>query len=67
METARTQLQTKFRAMQGNGLRDMKFSLGKVSESTVEDVCAVVNRVLDDVDNGKAKNLSTWSDYNRVA
>lgn len=67
MDTARLTLQTKFRAMQEKGLLDMKFSLGKVSESTVEDVCAVVNRVLDDVDAGKAKTVAKWGDSNRVA
>lgn len=67
MATARGDLQTKFRAMRENGLRDMKFSLGKVSESTVEDVCAVVNRVLADVDDGKAKTVEKWGDSNRVA
>lgn len=67
MVTARAQLQADFRAMQGDGLRDMKFSLGKVSESTVEDVCAVVNRVLADVDAGKAKTVELWGDSNRVA
>jgi hypothetical protein len=65
METARTKLQTNFRAMREAGLRDMKFSLGKVSESTVEDVCAVVNRVLDDVDNGRAKTVAAWGDSYR--
>ncbi len=66
MDTARTTLQTNFRAMQENqGLRDMKFSLGKVSESTVEDVCVVVNRVLDEVDGGRAKTVAEWGDSNR--
>ena len=65
METARSRLQTNFRAMRENGLRDMKFSLGKVSESTVEDVCAVVNRVLEDVDNGRAKTVAEWGDSQR--
>ncbi len=67
METARNTLQTNFQAMRKNdGLRDMKFSLGKVSESTVEDVCADVVRVLAAVDAGKAKTVEKWNDSNRV-
>jgi hypothetical protein len=65
MVSARSELQTNFRAEQANGLRDMKFSLGKVSESTVEDVCVVVNRVLAAVDAGKAKTVTEWGDSNR--
>jgi hypothetical protein len=67
METARNTLQASFQAMQKNdGLRDMKFSLGKVSESTVEDVCADVVRVLAAVDGGKAKTVDKWGDSNRA-
>lgn len=66
MSTARTALQDNFRAMKDGGLRDMKFSLGLVSESTVEDVCAVVNRVLVEVDAGRAKTVARWDDSNRA-
>lgn len=65
MSTARATLQENYRAMQDGGLLDMKFSLGLVSESTVEDVCAVVNRVLGEVDGGRAKTVTKWNDTNR--
>lgn len=65
MSSARVTLQNDFRAMKDGGLLDMKFSLGLVSESTVEDVCAVVNRVLADVDAGKGKTVVKWDDSNR--
>jgi hypothetical protein len=67
MNTARTDLQASFKAMKvDRGLLDMKFSLGEVTESTVEDVCAVINRVIKDVDDGKAKNVDKWNDSHRV-
>lgn len=65
--TARAKLLADFQAKKANGLKDMKFFLGKVSESTVEDVCAEVMQLYDAVAQGNAKVVESWKDSNRPA
>jgi len=68
MAPERKALLDRFQAMKAeNGLRDMKFFLGKVSEDTVEAVCHVVNKVYDLVDSGNFKKVEKWGDSNRPA
>ena len=44
----RQKLNERFRAMKASdGLLDMKFTLGKVSEASTEQVCREINRMLD--------------------
>ncbi len=64
-ETAREALLTRFHKMKEEGLRDMKFFLGKVSESTVEEVCGEVNRLYDEVAKGNVKVVESWGDSQR--
>ena len=64
--TERQRLLERFQAMKATqGLTDIKFHLGKVSEATTEDVYAEVNRLLDNVENGKVQKLSEWGDSRR--
>jgi len=48
----------RFKAMAGNGLVDVKFSLVKRDSATVEDVCADVNRMLDACERGETVELN---------
>ena len=53
-QTARQRLTSRFATMRAEtGLLDMKFHLGSVSETTTEDVCAEVNRMLDSYENSQ--------------
>lgn len=45
-----------------DGLVDMKFFLGPVSEQTVDDVCEQVNRLYKLVEEGKCKYVPSWGD-----
>ena len=45
-----------------DGLVDLKFFFGEVSESTVSDVCEEVNRLYKLVDEGKYTKLEHWGD-----
>ena len=45
-----------------DGLVDLKFFFGQVSESTVGDVCEEVNRLYKLVDEGKYTKLERWGD-----
>ncbi len=66
MASERETLLDRFQAMTAeNGLRDMKFFLGKVSETTVEAVCEVVNKVYHLVESGDFKEVNTWCESNR--
>lgn len=66
MAPERKALLDRFQAMKAeNGLRDMKFFLGKVSEATVEAVCHGVNRVYRLVKSGDVKEVERWRDSNR--
>ncbi len=61
--TSREILTAHFQALQNEGLKDLKFFLGTgVTESTVEDVCAVVNRVYDEVAKGNVVIQDSWND-----
>ena len=54
----RQRLTERFQDMKATGgLQDMKFHLGKVSETTTEAVCAEVNRLLDNMECGKYEEL----------
>ena len=58
-QTERQRLSERFHTMKtSDGLTDMKFHLGKVSEATTEAVCAEVNRLLDNVESGKVQELT---------
>lgn len=63
-KTARETLVADFQAKKAAGLKDMKFFLGNVTESTVEDVCAEVNRLYAEVAKGNVKTLESWGDSN---
>ena len=60
--TARQELAERFAKMKGDGLKDMKFFLGQVSEATVEHVCGDVNRVLQMNDEKRYTVLDKWGD-----
>lgn len=65
-QTERQKLSERFHTMKAqDGLADMKFHLGKVSETTTEAVCAEVNRLLDNVEAGKVQKLESWNDSRR--
>ena len=64
-QTAREQLTANFQANKANGLKDIKFFLGNVSDSTVEDVCAEVNKLYAEVAKGNFKILKSWGDSHR--
>ena len=52
-QTERQRLNSRFENMKASqGLLDMKFQLGKVSETTTEAVCAEVNRMVDNFEKG---------------
>ena len=63
--TARDKLTADFQAKRAAGLKDMKFFLGKVTESTVEEVCAEVNKLHAEVAKGNAKIIESWADSQR--
>jgi hypothetical protein len=57
-QTERQKLSERFQRMKAqDGLTDMKFHLGMVSETTTEAVCAEVNRLLDNFEDGKFQEL----------
>ena len=56
-------LTERFQRMKADdGLVDLKFFFGQVSESTVSDVCEEVNRLYKLVDEGKYAKLESWGD-----
>ena len=61
-KTERQTLFDRFQSMQKDGLTDMKFQLGKVGESTADAVYAEVNRLLDNVEDGKVQEMAPWGD-----
>ncbi len=63
--TAREILTADFQAKKAKGLKDLKFFLGNVSESTVEDVCAEVNKLYAEVAKGNVIILKSWDDSQR--
>ena len=66
--TERQTLQNRFQTMKAEeGLVDMKFHLGQVSETTIEAVCGQVNKLLDNVRDEKVRMLTTWGDSRAAA
>ena len=59
------ELRATFKAKVDEGLVDMKFFFGKTSESTVEDVCADVNRMYAEVGRGNKTLVQSWGDSHR--
>ncbi len=55
-------LRKRFQQKKNDGLVDMKFFLGQVSEQTVDDVCEEVNRLYKLVEEGKCKVVTSWGD-----
>ena len=56
-------LAARFKRMKAeNGLVDLKFFFGQVSECTVDDFCGEVNRLYKLVDDGKCTKLEDWGD-----
>lgn len=62
---ARDALTATFQAKKANGLRDLKFLFGDVSESTVEDVCGEVNKIYAEVEKGNVIIQKSWGDSHR--
>ena len=61
--TERQKLVERFQnEMEHDGLLDMKFFFGQVSESTVDEFCSEVNRLHAFVDEGKCTKVETWGD-----
>ena len=57
------QLVARFQAMKANdGLLDLKFFFGQVSESTTDSFCAAVNKLYRLVDEGKFTDVEDWGD-----
>ena len=50
------------RMKKDDGLVDMKFFFGEVSEATVDDFCEEVNRLYKLVDEGKFTKVESWGD-----
>ena len=50
------------RMKKDEGLVDMKFFFGQVSEVTVDDFCEEVNRLYKLVDEGKFTKVESWGD-----
>jgi len=62
-QTEQQQLVARFHAMKTNeGLLDLKFFFGQVSESTTDSFCAAVNKLYRLVDEGKYTDLDCWGD-----
>ena len=67
-QTERQRLVERFQSMKAqDGLTDMKFHLGRVSEATTEAVCAEVNKLLDNILDDKVQRLTSWGDSRRKA
>lgn len=67
-QTERQRLVDRFQTMKAeDGLTDMKFHLGRVSEATTEAVCAEVNKLLDNILDEKVQRLPSWGDSRRKA
>jgi hypothetical protein len=64
-KTAREILTADFQAKKANGLKDLKFFFGNVSESTVEEVSAEVNKVYAEVAKGNVIIQKSWGDSHR--
>jgi hypothetical protein len=64
--TAREILTADFQARKSHGLKDLKFFFGNtVSDSTVEEVCAEVNKIYAEVANGNVIVQKSWNDSQR--
>lgn len=63
--TARQALTADFQAKKAKGLKDLKFFFGNVSETTVEEVCAEVNKIYAEVEKGNVIVQKSWGDSQR--
>lgn len=63
-ETAK--LQARFERLKDNGLVDLKFYTGEVSEATPESFCKEANELLDAIEAGKARRF-TFGDSSHAA
>ena len=58
------QLASRFQEMkEEEGLLDMKFFFGEVSETTEEGFCEEVNRMYKLVDEGRCQKVERWGDF----
>jgi len=65
-KTEREKLSDRFHAMKASdGLLDMKFHLGRVSEATTDQVCGRINAMLDDYADGRVHWIESWKDSNK--
>jgi hypothetical protein len=63
VHTEQESLVARFQAMKTNdGLKDLKFFFGQVSESTTDAFYAEVNRLYKLVDEGKYTEVDNWGD-----
>ena len=63
LKGARGKLAARFQRMRDEeGLVDMKFFFGQVSEATVDDFCEEVNRLHKFVEEGKFTEIKHWGD-----
>lgn len=61
-QTEQQKLAARFQAMKENGLKDLKFFFGKVSEATTDEFCEEVNRLYRLVEEGKYTDVDDWED-----
>ena len=65
-QTEREKLAARFHAMKAaDGLQDMKFHLGRVSEATTDQVCGRINSMLDDYAEDRVHWIDSWKDSNK--
>lgn len=63
----RQTLTANFQVKKANGLKDLKFFLGNVSQATVEEVCAEVNKIYAQVEKGNVIVQEAWGDSHRAS
>lgn len=65
MSTQAALLKEKWRALQAEGARDIKFCFGPLAEETEESVCASINEALDAIKAGEYSELPPLGDARR--
>jgi hypothetical protein len=66
VHTEQQKLVARFQAMKENGLKDLKFFFGQVSESTTDAFCEEVNRLYRLVEEGRFTDVADWGDGKRL-